>query len=727
MKTRYVLNFRNVFVTFTMLSLYLPAIAAPVWNLICPPDRNVVCTEDLSNLSRFGNAYYMQGNMMFSGGMPVVEYQLNSCQIGRILRTWTVTLAGNITSTCTQTLEVRYPDPDIFQITWPEDFEVDGCNPPVKPHQLPAPNAYPTWYGNDCRMVGKSYKDMIFTVSPSCRKIMRTWQVIDWCAMNGNQGVWSHIQIIKIYNSAKPKVHCIDTILAEAFNCKNAIVQAAPLKVDSTACDGNFNITNNSPYATNKGSDLSGVYPIGKTKVTFTVTYSCGFKLYCHTEVVVKDSQKPTPYCFGSITTALMPVDSDQDGDIDAGMVEVWAKDLNKSSISPCGYYPLRFSFSSDPNEKSRVFTCDHLGKNEVQMWVTDSKGAQSWCLVQLYIQNNNAQIPECKRKEEVQQNKSATLRGAVVSVFGTPVDSAAVDLVYNNPKITITTKIDSVEQTVKDSFINASGYLLFRFKKQWVVRETKDTLYTYEKRHAFSDKNGIFKFTDSTHLTKSFGLSFDIPAQQKRHINSYDISVLTAHLLNDKRITDPYMMLAADVDNNKKVDIQDLVLLVNYVGGQIQQLPGGPQHIVKKTSLASYPEYFLDTDIKGQFGFDSILQLKDTLQIVAITKGDLTTQMPVLEKVAETEDRSIPHAGADLMLVPNPASTSFRLHFTESMGKGQLIIYSAEGRVFYSNDACDAVKGSSSDIDISGWPAGLYLCRWTSGNIALSSRLLKI
>lgn len=727
MKTGYVLKFRNVFFTFTLLSLYLPAIATPVWNLVCPPDRNVVCTEDLSNLSRFGNAYYMQGNMMFSGGMPVVEYQLNTCQIGRILRTWTVTLAGNMPSTCTQTLEVRYPEPDIFQITWPQDYEVDGCNPAVKPHQLPAPNAYPTWYGDDCRMVGKSYKDMVFTVSPSCRKIMRTWQVIDWCAMNGNQGIWSHIQIIKIYNSAKPKVHCIDTIRAEAFNCKNAIVQAAPLQVDSTACDGNFNITNNSPFATNKGSDLSGVYPIGKTKVTFTVTYSCGFKLYCHTEVIVKDSQKPSPVCFGSVTTALMPVDSDNDGDIDAGMVEVWAKDLNKSSFSPCGYTPLRFSFSSDPNEKSRVFTCDHLGKNDVQMWVTDSRGAQSWCMVQLNIQNNNAQIPECKRKEEVQQNKSATLRGTIVSTFGTPVDSAYVELVYHNPKISVTVKVDSVEQVVKDSFINASGYLIYRFKKQWVVREIRDTVFTYEKRNTQTDQHGNFSITDSTHLSKGFGLAFGAPVPSGNPVNSFDVSVLTAHLLNEKVITDPYVMLAADVDENKKVDIQDLVLLISYVGGQVQQLPGSIQHIVRKTNLATHPTYFLEADLKGQFRFDSIQQIKDTLQVVSVIKGDLTTQMPVHEKVAETEDRIIQALSAELWMVPNPAMASFRLNFSASLGKGQLMIYSPEGRVFYSHDAFEAVKEGSAEIDISSWPSGLYLCRWSSGNVVMTKKLLKI
>ncbi len=664
---------------------------------------------------------------MFSGGMPVVEYQLNSCQLGRILRTWTVSLAGNIQSTCTQTLEVRYPDPDIFQIAWPEDYEVDGCNPPIKPHQLPAPNAYPTWYGDDCRMVGKSYKDMIFTVSPSCKKVMRTWQVIDWCAMNGGQGMWSHVQIIKIYNSAKPQVYCIDTIQAEAFNCKNAIVQASPLKVDSTACDGNFSIINNSPYSTNKGSDLSGVYPIGKTKVTFTITYSCGFKLYCHTEVIVKDSQKPIPYCFGSITTALMPVDSDNDGNIDAGMVEVWAKDLNKSSISPCGYYPLRYSFSADPNEKSRVFSCDHLGKNEVQMWVTDSRGAQSSCLVQLDIQNNNAQIPECKRKEELQQNRPVTVRGAIVNAFGTPVDSALIELVYTNPKVTITTKIDSVEQMVKDSFINASGYLIYRFKKQWVVRETRDTLYSYDKINTITDNKGWFNFTDSTQLRRSFDISFRIPNHQNHFVNSFDISVLTAHLLNEKKITDPYIMLAADIDDNKKVDIQDLVLLVNYVGGQINDLPGSWQQVIKKSSLATYPEYFLEAKLVEQFRFDSILQIKDTLQIVSVRKGDLTAQMPILEKVDETEDRSTQSFSSKLWAVPNPAAFSCRLNFSESLGVGQLIIYSPEGKVFYANDAYEVIKGDALEVDISSWPTGFYLCRWSSGHQRLHTKLLKI
>jgi hypothetical protein len=69
----------------------------------------------------------------------------------------------------------------------------------------------------------------------------------------------------------------------------------------------------------------------------------------------------------------------------------------------------------------------------------------------------------------------------------------------------------------------------------------------------------------------------------------------------------------------------------------------------------------------------------------------------------------------------------SFRLNFSASLGKGQLMIYSPEGRVFYSHDAFEAVKEGSAEIDISSWPSGLYLCRWSSGNVVITKKLLKI
>jgi hypothetical protein len=47
----------------------------------------------------------------------------------------------------------------------------------------------PTFFGEDCELLGVSHEDEIFTVVPdACYKIERTWTVINWCTYNPNAG-----------------------------------------------------------------------------------------------------------------------------------------------------------------------------------------------------------------------------------------------------------------------------------------------------------------------------------------------------------------------------------------------------------------------------------------------------------------------------------------------------------------------------------------------------------
>lgn len=112
---------------------------------------------------------------------------------------------------------------------------------------------------------------------------------------------------------------------------------------------------------------------MGTTEFYYTAEYGCGKEIKCKVKVTVKNKIGPVPYCLNGLIVALMPVDTNKDGTPDDGMIAVWAKDFNLGSYHPCGYKKLTYSFSSDTTIKSRIFTCADLGKNEVQMWVTDS------------------------------------------------------------------------------------------------------------------------------------------------------------------------------------------------------------------------------------------------------------------------------------------------------------------------------------------------------------------
>ncbi|MFN0036702.1 MAG: HYR domain-containing protein, partial [Saprospiraceae bacterium] len=102
------------------------------------------------------------------------------CSKGTITRTFrAVDCAGNF-SQCTQRIVVTY-DQDYF-VRFPNDVIVTVCD---------GTGVYgePTFFGEDCELLGVSYEDEVFTVVPdACLKIERTWTVINWCTYDPNDG-----------------------------------------------------------------------------------------------------------------------------------------------------------------------------------------------------------------------------------------------------------------------------------------------------------------------------------------------------------------------------------------------------------------------------------------------------------------------------------------------------------------------------------------------------------
>ena len=382
------------------------------FTLYCPDDITVSCSDEIWDLSIYGNATYYYNGGWYDAGTPVVNYYLNSCNSGYITQTWTVEDYNWNPYSCTRTISV-IGDGSYFNesnITWPQEhITLEGCYPSTHPSQLPPGWGYPTWYnsGSSCGTsnIGVAFSDQTYTISSTCKKIVRKWQIIDWCQYNPNSwygggGIWTYYQFIKISQGDLPILICPDDITVNSNNCVNAYINVPPLWVEGETCGGDYDITNNSPYADYNGADISGTYPIGWHYVKYTVKYGCGSKKTCTRKIKVTDNKPPTPYCYYALAVPLMGVDNDGDGIFDDGMVEIWAKDLDKGSTASCNGGPLKFSFSSNVYDTFKTFTCADVGENVVQMWVTDYDGNQSYCLVTIDVQNNAANIPDCEPEE---------------------------------------------------------------------------------------------------------------------------------------------------------------------------------------------------------------------------------------------------------------------------------------------------------------------------------------
>jgi len=704
--------------------------ASMSFSINCPPNAYVSCKDEIWNLSMYGNATYTIGYHTYSAGSPTVKYYLNSCNAGYITRTWTVEDNYWQWQSCTQTIYVSSGGQGGPVIDWPEDIELSGCNPDTNPYKLPAPNNYPRWNDSECSMLGKSYSDMLFTVNSQCKKIMRTWKILDWCnySPSAGYGIYTKVQFIYIINSTIPAINCPAEITVSGTNCKNGHLVTYPLIIDPSVCGGDFVITNNSPYATEKGNNISGVYPIGTTKVTYSVKYGCGNFKTCTTNVVVKNASKPTPYCIWQLSTAMMGVDTDNDGKVDDGMVEIWAKDLDKGSFSSCGYGPLKYSFSKDVTTTSKVFTCENIGKNLVEMWVTDTKGAQNYCLVELYIQNNGANIPDCKPTPVTPVDPVYSQKGNVLTLTDTPVKGADITLKYKDPVITYNITYDTTETLQLDSFINLSGYKLYRYVLVKKITEHRDSTLTFITRKAKTDVNGKYLIDSIAVHNKAVIICATYTDDVRKNIDNKDVELLTKFLLGEVTFSSYHQYLASDINEDGKIDIEDQNILISFVTGQTSTLPGSHQwYLLDKKATFAKPEDVLAGPLPFNVYLDSIKVINPAVDFIAIKKANISIDPNSLLNT-HVESRTTILSQDIVKAYPNPFidQITFILN-TSHEGQAKLHLYNSNGQEIRNMSFAVAKGENEINVRLSDDLYGLVMYRWNIGDKQYSGILSKI
>jgi subtilisin-like proprotein convertase family protein len=160
---------------------------------VCVPPANVVTTCELfdNSLWAYGKAsvydnccldtsrvYQGQCGLTHTASLSNFDTVCNKGTITRTFRAYDC--HGNPFSQCTQRIIVNYEQD--YYVRFPDDRIVTVCNSSGN-------YGAPTFFGEDCELLGVSYEDAIFTVVPdACYKIERTWTVINWCTYNTNLG-----------------------------------------------------------------------------------------------------------------------------------------------------------------------------------------------------------------------------------------------------------------------------------------------------------------------------------------------------------------------------------------------------------------------------------------------------------------------------------------------------------------------------------------------------------
>ncbi len=534
----------------------------PPVNTFCPADVQITCDDYLNNLAAAlaaGDASVLNqyGEATFYDNCEaIVTYNwnqsINTCTEGTITRTWTATdPSDNTQASCTQTIHVNHVDD--WYVIFPNDITaqcVDGQLPDFGEPQI---------FDDECELIGVSFQDEQFDVVPdACYKIIRHWSVINWCTYPNGLSFY-HDQVIKVVDEEAPIFNVDDqTYCIEEADCDVNITLPTP---DVTDCSSETVITVTSTdlaaYDDEDGNQYTYAnVPPGEYVVDYAVTDNCGNTSYDQIVVTVVDCKKPTPYCVEGLVIEIMQT----------GMVEIWASDFDAGSYDNCPG-DLKVSLSPDVTDVSRTYTCDDLGQQPIEMWVTDAAGNQDFCATFIEVQDNMGHCPG---------TGAPLVAGAIANEEDAPVQGVDVEL-------------------------SGAG-----------------------SNAATTDANGQYSFNVPT-PGGDYTITPSLLTDAGNGVSTLDAVLITRHILGLQPLDSPYKMIAADANKSGTISTLDVVAVRKVILLQEEGFPGNTSwRFVDASFVFPNPQDPFSSGFPEVINYNNVTEDILFADFVAIKVGDV-------------------------------------------------------------------------------------------------------
>ncbi len=589
-----------------------PAVALACDDL--PPGFDFEDTDWLTN--QFGTATVSDNcSAVFVEELtPTIE--INDCGEGRVIRHFTAVdeSGNNSINACDQVVQIS--EQSHYLIKFPKDVS-EECG-------VPQPDTIAT-FELGCDLLAVSVEDEFFSASgEECYKILRTYQVINWCEYDGespaiivsrdedcdlragdediwvivddngttyydrdslwnnnspianekagtcdglrnptgywkssqidpsisSRGFWQYTQIIKVYDNEPPTLmyeipdaFCVTNSEACEGNVKLAFtINDACTPEDYTLtfsldlyADGQVE-TDLDPLNVLSGVYpnfiLEDVFPIGKHQIEVKITDGCGNRNAEFLAFEVVDCKAPAPICIDGLAIELVPVapDTDIDGDglADPAAQVIWVSDFIASEVSDCSG-PVDYSINRvgelpDRNQTSLTLTCGDIGTLSIEIYAWDN--ANNPYSVQVDGTLGGANFDYCETQISVQDNGSLCPGPGDSRIAGriaTEVDSSVMGI-----EVSISGEHNAIKLTDEDG------------------------------RYGFEGLASGYDYSITPLLDQDYvnGLS------------TFDLILISKHILGIGPLDSPYKMIAADVNNSRSVTTLDVILLRKIILG---------------------------------------------------------------------------------------------------------------------------------------------------------------
>jgi len=542
-------------------------------DVTCPPDITIPCDWDYNDLSITGSA---GGTSTCSNFIAqYTDWEDVHCGEGYILREWYI---PGTDYSCTQTITIT-PVYD-FNLICPldEQSQTNHIRVSCDDYEIPEP-----WYTTGaCNLVGVSTDIDTFWFEPeACYKLVKQWHFVDWCT---NEEYFCDFTVSLMDNQA-PQVMCQDTCIGvndfwdndnDGNYCEltNDIV-LTQMASDDGDCgsewikwlvqidywnDGSIDselssfishtspnyippTETNAPFQISLDKELASA-EWAMHSVKWKAFDGCGNVRQCYQRIEVADKKAPSPYCIG-ISTALMDLD-------DTNYVEIWANDFDQGSNDncteqtdlyftfdevapvlskidqehcfdgsgeiPCSQYENGYPVQKwDPNKNTsgtKFVGLDWCGINNLKVSIWDQKLNTDYCQVELII------------------------HGEACDTIGTGLMIAG--------------KIQTIEgENISNVFVRSTN---------------QNPNYSTEM---MTGQDGYFAFPDNP-MFENFDLSASRNDDCLNGVTTLDIVLIQQHVLALNLITNPYTMIAADINSDENITAIDIVELRKLILGKV-------------------------------------------------------------------------------------------------------------------------------------------------------------
>jgi hypothetical protein len=291
-----------------------------------------------------------------------------------------------------------------------------------------------------------------------------------------------------------------------------------------------------------------------------------------------------------------------------------------------------------------------------------------------------------------------------------------------------VTTKIEMV----KDSFINMSGALLYFFHLDTVFTNVYDTSLVFgEKLMTLTNAKGEYKFNESMLYGSSRLLKVDALETELHYINRFDVDLLTSYLIDPSTFTEPYQYLAADINQDKLINTEDLALLIGYLSGEVDDFGPRPwMALYMDEEIMANPEKTFEKAIL-ELKLQNVVKEQKNINFQLIQLGDISKFFDEDEEGLQinqnTSNRSLDYTD-QVLLMPNPCSDLCQIYITSNQtNTATLTLKNINGATLH-NEQMQINKGNNLiPLNTTNLPEGVLLYEVMMNGEVYSGRAIKI